>query len=202
MMQGDDRFDTIASHFDALVAKHGYHPCGCDYGGFESQQLRFSVLAQATNFSSKSVLDVGCGFGDYADYLKSHFANVDYSGVDISREMVRMAKERHPGFSIRRMNILAEDPGRFDIVAAVGIFYLLGQNAKTLMQELITRMLELANETVAFSTLSARAPVHELGEFFADPAETFNFCQTLCDQVVLRHDYLRHDFTIYMYKSG
>ncbi|MGE5535144.1 MAG: class I SAM-dependent methyltransferase [Acidobacteriota bacterium] len=201
-MRGDSCFDAIASHFDTLVAKHGYHPCGCDYGDFSSQRLRFSILTQATDYSRKSVLDVGSGFGDFADYLKSHFSDVRYSGVDISREMVRMARERHPGLNIRHVNILDEDPGHFDIVVAVGIFYLLGSNARTLMRKIITRMFELANETVAFSTLSARAPVREPGEFFADPADTFNFCQSLCERVVLRHDYLRHDFTIYMYKSA
>lgn len=199
-MPSENRFDAIGSHFDALVSKYGYHHCGQDYGSIESQQIRFSVLAQGTDYAGKSVLDVGCGFADYADYLKSRFEGVEYSGLDISREMIRLAKERHPELSIRRLNILEEDPGQFDVVIANGIFYLLGPDAKTVMEKMIARMFELAKETVAFSTLSVRAPVREPGEFYADPAVTFNFCQTICDRVVLRHDYLRHDFIIYMYK--
>ena len=115
--------------------------------------------------------------------------------------MIRVAKERHSDLSIRRLNILDEDPGPFDIVIANGIFYLLGADAKTVMQELIARMFEIAKETVVFTSLSTRASVQNVGEFHADAAETFNFCQSLCDRMVLRHDYLQHDFAIYMYKS-
>ena len=199
-MPSDSRFDAIGDHFDALVAKYGYSHCGQDYGRTESQQTRFKVLAQATDYTGKTVLDVGCGFADLADYLKSRFERVIYTGVDISREMIRVATERHPGMSIHRLNILEDDPGRFDIVIANGIFYLLGSDATAIMEKLIARMYEIAKEAVVFTSLSARAPVRESGEFHADAAETFTFCQTLCDRVVLRHDYLPHDFTVYMYK--
>lgn len=35
---------------------------------------------------------------------------------------------------------------------------------------------------------------------YVNPTEIFTYCKSLAQNVVLRHDYLPHDFTIYMYK--
>ena len=37
---------------------------------------------------------------------------------------------------------------------------------------------------------------------YSDPSQVFRFCKSLSEWVVLRHDYLPHDFTIYMYKNN
>jgi hypothetical protein len=43
--------------------------------------------------------------------------------------------------------------------------------------------------------------VQEPGEFYADPVEIVRFCRSLTPWVVLRHDYLAHDFTVYLYRD-
>ncbi|GBO51706.1 hypothetical protein APA_947 [Pseudanabaena sp. lw0831] len=100
------------------------------------------------------------------------------------------------------MDILTESPdGSYDLVTANGIFYLLNQDAELYMQRLIARMYELSSKAVAFNSLSLWDKNQEDGEFYADPLKTVQFCRTLTPWGVLRHDYLLHDFTIYMYKE-
>ena len=68
------------------------------------------------------------------------------------------------------------------------------------MEVLIKRLYELADHAVAFTSLSTWAMTQEPNEYYADPLETVRFCRTLTPWVALRHDYLPHDFAIYMYK--
>jgi len=195
-------FADIGRYYDGLVARYGHSHLACDYGRSESQRRKFAVLSEVLPLSGKSVLDVGCGFADYASYLQQHCTAVEYHGVDLSPAMVAAAQKLHPDLAIRRLNILEEDPGTYDVVTANGIFYLLGTEAPALMRSLITRMFALAREAVAFNSLSSWAADPQSGEYYADPAETMDFCRTMTPWVILRHDYHPRDFTVYMYRAA
>jgi SAM-dependent methyltransferase len=202
MSSGRDAvFATIGRYYDALVSRYGHDPRACDYGRAESQAIKFAVLSEVMPLDGKRVLDVGCGFADYAGYLFARFRDCIYEGMDLSPAMVAAARRLHPELPIRQANILEQDPGDFDVVTANGIFYLLGGEAPTLMRELIARMYASAREAVAFNSLSAWAPDQERGEYYADPAEVLNYCRTLTPWVVLRHDYHPRDFTVYLYRT-
>ncbi|MDP6781726.1 MAG: methyltransferase [Alphaproteobacteria bacterium] len=196
-----DRFAEIGTYYDRLVDEFGHDPRACDYGRPESQAAKFRVISEVMPLQGKSLLDVGCGFADFADFLDQYFPGVTYSGVDISEAMVAQARERRPQCDIRRLNILEKSPGQYDVVTANGIFYLLGDEAPDLMGRLIATMFEAAGEAVAFNSLSAWAEDPEAGEYYADPLEVTAFCRTLTPWVVMRHDYHGRDFTCYLYKN-
>jgi len=196
-----DRRQFVASYYDELIRTYGHQPRACDYGRPESQRRKFEVLCEALPLDHMRVLDVGCGFADFADYLAARFAGVSYEGVDITPRMIEEARKLHPDQSLRVLDILTENPGGpYDFVTANGIFYLLGEHAEERMQQLIARMFELCTTAVAFNSLSSWAPKQEPGEFYADPLATVAFCKTLTPWVALRHDYFPHDFTVYLYR--
>jgi len=200
--QREDPFPRIIGYYGDLVDKYGHDPRACDYGRSQSQEVKFQVLSEAIPLDNRTVLDVGCGFADFERYLRSRFADVRYSGIDICPAMVREALRINPTLDVRVANLLdCSSQEQFDLVAANGILYLLGDNAWPIMQNLITRMFALAREAVAFNSLSARAANQENGEFYPDPLLVLEFCHTLTPWVVLRHDYHPRDFTIYMYKT-
>lgn len=200
-MSWNQKKEKIAGYYSKLIEEHGHDPRSCDYGRPESQAKKFKILSEIIHGNHQTLLDVGCGFADYANYLEMQAPHIAYSGVDITPEFVVKAKERHPALDIREMDILSEDPGIFDIVTANGIFYLLGDKAEEVMQQLITRMFALCGQSVAFNSLSSWCDDKEDGEFYADPIETLEFCRTLTPWVTLRHDYHSRDFTIYMHKE-
>jgi ubiquinone/menaquinone biosynthesis C-methylase UbiE len=69
-----------------------------------------------------SVLDVGCGTGLLATALGDSFT---YTGIDISENMLKKAKER--GYNVRQGDALTllknEKSGSFDHVVCIGALY-------------------------------------------------------------------------------
>jgi SAM-dependent methyltransferase len=201
-MKGEkEPFRRIADYYDSLVERHGHHPKACDYGTARSQKIKFEVLAEVMLLRGRKVLDVGCGFADFADFLKVKHGRVHYVGVDLSSKMIQQGKRLYPKLDLRRGNVFKDDLGQFDVVVANGIFYLLGRNAELLMKRAIRRMFASCTRALAFNSLSRWAQHKQAGEFYPDPLATLDFCRTLTPWVVLRQDYHPRDFTIYMYKK-
>ncbi|MFA9462559.1 class I SAM-dependent methyltransferase [Thiohalorhabdus sp. Cl-TMA] len=199
----ESKLSRIGEYYSELVGAHGANPLSCDYGRPTSQKRKFGAVAEVMPLSGKHVLDVGCGLGDFADYLDAEIGKVQYTGVEIAPAMLKEARQLRPHLDLRQLDILRETPeGQFDLVTANGIFYLLGTDAKYLTEKIITRMFSLTRYAVAFTTLSTWTDYQESGEFYADPLETLSFCRTLTPWVVLRHDYAPHDFTVYLYKQS
>jgi len=66
----------------------------------------------------KSVLDVGCGFGRIGELLADR--DVDYTGIDVSDEMIRAARKRLPDGKFRTTSLEAFAPTEtYDLVLAV-----------------------------------------------------------------------------------
>jgi len=191
----------VGAHFDQLVERYGDDHRALDYGSRQSQRIRFEVLASGLALSNRRVLDVGCGMGDFKDYLDGCGMPVAYAGVDASARMIELARARHPGEEFSAGDVLAPGVARAcDVAVANGIFYLLGACAAELMQNIVARMWALAEEAVAFTSLSAWSPRAVNGEFHADPLGVVKFCRSLTPWVRLRHDYLPHDFAVFLYK--
>lgn len=192
----------IAGYYDALVAKHGVSARACDYGRPESQRIKYKVLAEAMPLGDASVLDVGCGFAEFAGYLAERWPSVRYHGVDITPGCIAEARKLRPDLDLRQLDILAEDPGGpFDFVTANGIFYLLDRDAEAIMRRIVARMYQLCTVAVGFNSLSGWCEDPQAGEFYPDPAAVLDYCRTLAPWVTLRHDYHPRDFTIYMYRE-
>ncbi len=193
----------IENYYSALINQYGHDPRACDYGRASSQLAKFEVIsAGIRETSALNLLDVGCGFADYADYLQANGqSNISYYGLDLSQQMIDNARELHPALTFYRGDICElEFDVTFDYVTANGIFYLLGEAAEDYMQTLVARMFALSKKGLIFNSLSSLADTLEPGEFYADPSRVLAFCQTLTRNVILRHDYLGHDFTVYMYR--
>jgi len=195
-------FSRIANFYDNLVKRYGHSPCACDYGRVESQQRKFSIMSQITDYSHATVLDVGCGFADFAEYLSQRFEGVKYHGVDLSRAMIAQARLVRPGLDLRVGNFLELPQNEsYDFITANGIFYLLGAQAESVMFKIISEMVRRSRRGVVFNSLSSWAKIHEKGEYYANPLEVVEKCRKLSPWITLRHDYLPHDFTIFISKE-
>jgi SAM-dependent methyltransferase len=201
-MNWTEEKQKISNYYERLIEIYGYRHEACDYGRAESQTIKFSVLSDVLDHNNKSILDVGCGFADYYDYLKNKYTNFCYTGVDITKAFVLFAKEKYPEVDIRHFDILNDAQcQKYDIVTANGIFYLLSNNPEQIMLNIIQRMYDLCIHAVSFNSLSSWCLDQQDGEYYADPLDVFRYCKSLTPWVTLRHDYHSRDFSVYLYKN-
>lgn len=189
--------------YQSLLAQHGDSFRSLDWGSRESQIKRFEILADIGISAGDSVLDVGCGLADFNDWLQQNRPGVDYSGIDITPEMVTRASLRFPDVDFSNATIFDLDIGNrsFDYLVASGIFVFRKEIPEGYLFSTIQKMFSLCKKGVAFNSLSLWASKKTNEEFYADPLRIINFMRTFTSRVVLRHDYHPADFTVYLYKS-
>ena len=188
----------LKAHYRPLLEAYGSSHRAVDWGSAESQATRFRVLLELGDWKTASILDVGCGTGHLAGYLAARRHAGRYTGIDALPEMVAQARAAHRG-----RHFLTGDMGgiharrKADYVLASGIFTFCDL---ALMRRTITAMFDSCTRATAFNMLSSWSKRRQRGELHADPLATLRFCRELSPKVVLRHDYLPHDFTVYIYR--
>ena len=91
--------DSMIDRYSKRYHKLGYHVNTLGWGTTEQQEYRFSqTLDLATGFDGKAVLDIGCGFGDYFNFLKNNHVPFDsYTGYDLNPDLIHEAGKQHTG---------------------------------------------------------------------------------------------------------
>ena len=192
--------EVLREHYVPKLREHGAMHRAVDWGSQKSQKRRFDVLLDVDDVRAASILDVGCGFGALCTELDARGYAGEYLGIDPIAEMVEAARTAHP---LRRFDVGLIEEARpewsADYVLASGIFTLADE--ATLQRE-VRALYACARRAVAFNVLSVwgEAPVD--GEFVHDPLRILDFARSLTPWVRLRHDYMPHDFSVYMYREA
>lgn len=166
-----------------------------------ARDVRFGALASIGSLDGCSVLDVGCGFGDLYGYLARRGVGVDYTGVDVSPDFVRMAREAHPG-----ARFLVADfeeggvGGSFDWAFACGVFTVRISDNRRFVRAVLGRMFEACRIGMAADFL-APAPTGDDAYWRCPPGVVLEFCRGLSRRVVLRADYLAGEYCVHVYKD-
>ena len=85
---------------------------------YQAEAQRLIALIQENLCSGgNQLLDVACGTGHHIEYLKEHFA---VEGLDISEELLEVARQRNPGVLFHQADMIHFELGRrFDIVTCL-----------------------------------------------------------------------------------
>jgi SAM-dependent methyltransferase len=201
----------VERYYSDKVSRFGPTPQGVDWNGPSGQALRFERLLAviADKDAPTSVIDYGCGYGSLCDLLEARDQTIDYTGYDVSKAMIRAAREGHP-----------ERPGiRFvqeraalsvaDYTVASGIFNVRQRRDESEWTAYVLRtiadMVAVSRHGLAFNALTA----HSDAEFkrsdlhYADPAALLDHClRRYSRNVVLDHDYDLYEFTLIVRLDG
>ncbi len=103
-------FDSLAPYWDGDMIRHDH--------------IIDTILDNAGVKAGVSVLDVACGTGVLVpDYLKRDVRSV--TGVDISREMIKIAREKYKQDNVMFFNVDVEEidyEGAYDVVMVYNAF--------------------------------------------------------------------------------
>ena len=171
--------------------------------GVESQIKRFEVIASVGDLSGRTLLDVGCGYGDLKGFLDQRFTDFGYIGIDQMPEFITEAKARyndHPDTHFYQTDFTTVDFPTVDFVIASGALVYRCDNPH-FYADMIRKMYDAATQALAFNMLDAsRFPDHPL-LIGHDRGKIAAFCRTLSPRVTLVKDYLEDDFTVFMFRE-
>ena len=187
----------ILKHHDVLFKK--YKASAKSLGILKGQSVRFDVISQVGNLENSSILDIGCGFGDFYGFLKFKKIKTRYYGVDINKDFINIAKERYSSgkFEVRDIETKPFSQ-KFDWVIGIGITTLSSiKNTESLIKE----MFRICRKGVAIDFLSSYVDYKEKELFYTSPEKIFSFAKTLTRRASLRHDYKPFEFCLYLYKD-
>ena len=194
--------DTNYKYNNMLQEKHDYKKVG--WGSISSQNKRFEILTQIGDLNDKSILDVGCGLGALLEYLNKNYPSFNYCGSDVNLKMIKGASDRHPNSEFIKTDIVSQSTElrkrKFDYVFLSGALNLSEDNHLEYIQKIMSSMYAMSISGVALNFLSIFSDYFSPGEYYANPETILKIAFSLTSKVVLRHDYMSHDFSIYLYK--
>ncbi|MBI5676805.1 MAG: class I SAM-dependent methyltransferase [Nitrospirae bacterium] len=152
MMAGEvDQF--YLKYFKDKFRQFGDTPQGVDWKDKESQVRRFKYIMDTIQFSfpslkSFSVMEVGCGYGAFFEFLKATEMNNDiaYFGIDLVDEMVTEAAIKYPEL---KNNLYVGEfksfsfGSKYDVVISSGIFNVKGHIDDSTFEKHIFHTVEL-----------------------------------------------------------
>ena len=169
------------------------------WGSKESQRARYQVLMDHLPLHDASVLEVGCGFGDFLDYAAERGVRPRrYLGVDLSARIVAGAQARHPQAEFAVLDVLRGDPPEPpDFVIASGIMAVAVAGYEDYVLGTLRRFAALAGRGFGLNFLSTCTQQPDGVSRYVEPAWLLGlFQQHISWRCRLIHDYRPNDFTL------
>lgn len=194
----------IKKSYQRKFKTYGLDPKSLNWKGLGASHQRFRQIWAGIDFNHKSVLDVGCGFGELARFLSQRYQAVSYTGIDLVPEFIEVAKNRFPKYRFLARDYL-EKPldEKFDVIVASGTLNTNAPNNMEYRKKAIQTMFRYVKKVLVFNMLGSypqpkNNPKSNI--WHADSLAILKYCLGLTPRVVLRHHYNPKDFTIFMYK--
>ena len=216
----NDKLKSISQSMIERYSKRldtlGYDVKTLGWGSVEQQEYRFSqTVSSEINFHDKSVLDIGCGFGDFYKFLiKTKTPIRNYIGYDINPGLISESQKIYQNdykSYFKVANVLNENTE--NSIADVGVMLgVLNLNLKEDFDnyeysfKAIENAFSYVNEVLVVDFLSTNlVDDYEKEEFvfYHDPIKMLEFGLKLSDNILIKHNYLaipQREFMLFIYK--
>jgi len=174
--------------------------------GRDQQLRRFEALRALGAFHERSLLELGCGNGEFYHYLRSCGVRPFYTGLDASAELAAEARARFAGEETCRFEVgRAADfqpASAFDyVIASVPPAADSVVSGGPALAQALTRLFSWCTIGAAAILPTTRAPARLPRPVRVDPAAALKAALRLTPAVRLAHDFLPADFTVYLYRT-
>ncbi|WP_295541286.1 class I SAM-dependent methyltransferase [uncultured Thiohalocapsa sp.] len=190
---------SVHDFYDHVLSHYGDTAEGLHYQSANSQQTRFRVLRELLpqTLGGLSLVDLGCGFGDFLIYLRAQGDEPGgYLGVDLHERMVAVARER-TGAEIVQADVLTDPLPAADWYVCSGAL-----NNLTLEETRVAvgRCYAAAGGGFVFNLLHGKDNSQTFN--YRQPAEVEAWAAALGAEVTIVDGYLHRDFSAALVKPG
>ncbi|MEH2487071.1 class I SAM-dependent methyltransferase [Bradyrhizobium sp. AZCC 2230] len=204
-----DRVDAlilpqVASYYASKLELHGTTSQGVDWNGNASHDRRHRQFLRLLEGSSDaSVIDLGCGFGDFLRFLRSEGFRGRFTGYDIAASMIEKARQLYGEGEDRQWRIGSEPEESADFAIASGIFNVKGDVPTESWIDYVNGTLDIlaraGRRGFAFNVLSLSSDPEKRRPnlYYADPVAMLGHCLAKYGRsVALLQDYELYEFTL------
>ena len=207
--QPDDLLRRVSAYYSGKVREFGATPRGADWKDQQSQHARFEQLAKVLRGAKTgSLAELGCGWGAFADWAHKHALDLDYTGYDISDDMLAAANARFKNVPQVSFRAGARPTEAADFVIASGIFNVRFDISDAAWLSYVDRtigdMAASARKGFAFNCLTGFSDFErkEARLFYPYPGEMFDrSLRRHGRHGVLLQDYGLYEFTILIWRN-
>jgi SAM-dependent methyltransferase len=197
-----DDVSRVIQRYQQRIAEHGATFASLNSGSEEKQAIRQWVHASALQGDRPSVLEVGCGLGDFNKYLAAQKRDCAYHGYDIVPEYIAECRREFPQSKFEVRNIFIDGiEGNYDTVVMSQV--LNNRYQKSDNMQVMQRALELAFQhtrvSVSVDMLSTYVDFRNPDLFYYSPEDIFRIAKVIAPRVLIRHDYRAFEFCVQLF---
>jgi SAM-dependent methyltransferase len=181
--QNDEAAALVRAYFGACVDCYGHDPRGVDWQSAAAQRARFAGVLAVGDLDGATLLDAGCGLGDFYGYLRERGIAARYTGCDLSTPHVEAACKAYPDARFVAADVQTVLAGeRFDYVIGCGLLHLRVPRWNRWAWSIVRAMYDGCLRGIAF-TLPRRGAGHPPVLAAVDPADWLARLRTLSPTV-------------------
>lgn len=174
--------------------KYGMSSQGLHWGSKNRQYLRFEILTDLINkdLNNATIIDVGCGFGDYINYLEKNDIKIkSYLGIDCEGFMINLCTKKYKEYKFERIDITKDIIPNYDYLICSGALNILD---KIEFYKAIENCFKASVKGFAFNFLTK--------DSFNTPSqkEVIDFCKNITSNINIKENYLENDCSILLTK--
>lgn len=195
--------NQILSFYNYHFKKYGDSPEALRWTPQGQLKRFYTLLDIAPDLNNKKILDYGCGMGDFYKFLTQQGIHPRYTGLDINENFIHLAKSKYPECTFKVMSIenLSLE-GYFDYIFICGVFNLNVPGVQEDLRNALVSLFQHCNKGLALNALSTHAGQTDPELNYTSPEDTVKFAiENLSPSVVLHHDRVENDFTLFVYTS-
>jgi SAM-dependent methyltransferase len=194
----------VAAYYTSKLELHGPTPLGVDWNGEASHELRHQqFLRLLDGAQDASVLDLGCGYGDFLRFVRAQGHLGKFIGYDVAPSMIERARALHGEAADRQWRIGADPADVVDFAIASGIFNVKGEvpdaSWTPYVHQTIDALARAGRRGFAFNLLSLSSDPERRRPnlYYADPVGMLSHCLSRYGRsVALLQDYGLYEFTV------
>jgi SAM-dependent methyltransferase len=205
----DGILEAVGDYYGNKLAEHGPTPRGVDWNDIASQRVRHrQFLRLLAEDPDASVLDMGCGYGDFLQFLRAAGHRGHYIGCDVAAPMVEAARQLHGEASDHSFMVGVAPEGGADYAIGSGILNVIrGATPEAWadhVKDTVAALHVAGRRGFGFNMLSLVSdPERRRADlFYGDPAGVLADCIARYGRhVALLQDYGLWEFTILVRRS-
>ncbi|TAL24650.1 MAG: class I SAM-dependent methyltransferase [Nitrospirae bacterium] len=185
--------EYIVDFFSKKLSLFGNTPAAVGWSK-TGQRLRYECILKLLPLDGHSILDFGCGKGDFYGFLKEKGIKINYTGIDINRKLIETASHIYLEAELLTLDIdLEELPESYDYIISCGVFNLNIQGVKESAEESLKKLFRHTNKTLLFNCLGTHSKVKDTNLIYLAPEELIAAAKKITDSVVIYNDLIEGD---------